>query len=81
MKQVQQTCDDDEDDEDDDNDDADIYIMVECMYLSCHEKVTPSWIADDDDIYMPKLPTLPSHCTLAHCFSKRARADDDHYKF
>ena len=22
------------------------------MYVSCHEKVTPNWIADDDDIYI-----------------------------
>ena len=35
----------------DDDDDDDIYIIVECMYVSCHEKVTPRWIVDDDDIY------------------------------
>ena len=30
--------------------------MVECMYVSCHEKVTPSWIVDDDDINLLECP-------------------------
>ena len=34
------------------------------MYV-CHEKVTPSWIVDDDDIYMPKLPTLARSCSAS----------------
>ena len=35
-----------------DDDDDDIYIMMECICRGvCHEKVTPSWIVDDDDIY------------------------------
>ena len=34
------------------------------MYV-CHEKVTPSWIVDDDDIYMAKFEQ-PGVCLPLH---------------
>ena len=48
----------------------DIYTMVKCMYLSCHEKVTPSWIIDDDDIYIMKWPNWKSQAS-AHSQARR----------
>ena len=55
------------------------------MYV-CHEKVTPSWIVGDDDIYMAKLEQ-PVVCTPASrgqstsSILLKARTDDDHFKF
>ena len=43
--------DDDGDDDVDHDDDVDIYIMTECILSVSDEKVTTSWIVDDDDIY------------------------------
>ena len=68
--------------------DDDIYIMVECIYL-CHKshyfQVAPSWIVDDDDIYVPKSdlirPPLPTHPAIATWQRHRLKTDYNHNEY